>query len=352
MILRNKLAQRGISLHSGYKTPFKTEWAAAKVSSIKGYEAVIQQGKFRKGIHMDNDDKPVGRLLTRREVLTLLGGAGAIAVVGAGFVTKLGALQALGQSATPEATDVLLNCVASPQETEGPYFVDEMLNRSDIRIDPTDNSVQPGVPLQLTMKVYKVDGSSCSPLVGAHVDIWHCNATGSYSDESANNTAGQKWLRGYQVTDEFGSVTFTTIYPGWYRGRTVHIHIKIRTYDANNDKTYEYTSQLFFDDKLSDQIFASTAPYTQHTGRDTTNATDNIFNGASTDGSMAADSGEKMLLTLADDGKGGYTTSTSIGIDMSRTVNDPMAGGGFGGPPPGGFNPPGQSTATATPTSI
>src|SRR5579885_1092877 len=100
---------------------------------------------------MDNDDKPVGRLLTRREVLTLLGGAGAIAVVGAGFVTKLGALQALGQSATSEATDVLLNCVASPQETEGPYFVDEMLNRSDIRIDPTDNSVQPGVPLQLTM---------------------------------------------------------------------------------------------------------------------------------------------------------------------------------------------------------
>ncbi|HVU14209.1 MAG TPA: hypothetical protein VHD90_23180, partial [Phototrophicaceae bacterium] len=162
---------------------------------------------------MDNDDKPVGRLLTRREVLTLLGSAGAVAVVGAGFVTKLGALEAAAQAATPEgtpeATDVLLNCVASPQETEGPYFVDEMLNRSDIRIDPTDNSVQPGVPLQLTMKVYKVDGSTCSPLVGAHVDIWHCNATGLYSDEANNNTVGQKWLRGYQVTDEYGTVTFT-----------------------------------------------------------------------------------------------------------------------------------------------
>lgn len=302
---------------------------------------------------MDNDDKPVGRLLTRREVLTLLGSAGAVAVVGAGFVTKLGALEAAAQAATPEATDVLLNCFASPQETEGPYFVDEMLNRSDIRIDPTDNSVQPGVPLQLTMKVYKVDGSTCSPLVGAHVDIWHCNATGLYSDEANNNTVGQKWLRGYQVTDEYGTVTFTTIYPGWYQGRTVHIHTKIRTYDSDSNVTYEYTSQLFFNDDLSDQIYASTAPYTEHTGRDTTNATDSIFNGASTDGSMDSGSGEKMLLTLADDGSDGYTTTFSIGIDTSRTVSDPMAGGGGGfGGPPGGFNPPGQSDATATPTSI
>ncbi|HVU13166.1 MAG TPA: hypothetical protein VHD90_17930, partial [Phototrophicaceae bacterium] len=143
----------------------------------------------------------------------------------------------------------------------------------------------------------------------------------------------------------------TTIYPGWYQGRTVHIHTKIRTYDENNNKTYEYTSQLFFNDDLSDQIYASTAPYTEHTGRDTTNATDDIFNGASTDGSMDSGSGEKMLLTLTADGNGGYTTSISIGIDMTRTATDNMAGGGAGGPP-GGFNPPGQSDATATPTSI
>ena len=302
---------------------------------------------------MDNDDKPVGRILTRREVLTLLGGAGAVAIVGTGFITKLGVLQTATEAATPEATDsILLNCVASPQMTEGPYFVDEMLNRSDIRIDPTDNSVQAGVPLQLEIKVYKVDGSTCSPVKGAHVDIWHCNATGSYSDESANNTVGQKWLRGYQETDEFGSVKFTTIYPGWYSGRTVHIHMKVRTYDADNNLTYEYTSQLFFDDDLSDQLFASTTPYTEHTGRDTTNATDNIFNGASTDGSLDSGSGEKMLLTLVDDGNGGYSSTFSLGIDTSLTATDNMAGGGNGGPggaPPGGR--PGQATATATPSA-
>ncbi|MBI1258164.1 MAG: hypothetical protein GC204_11895 [Chloroflexi bacterium] len=305
---------------------------------------------------MDNDDKPVGRILSRREVLTLLGGAGAVAVVGTGFITQLGILKASAQAATPEATDsILLNCIASPQMTEGPYFVDEMLNRADIRIDPTDNSVQDGIPLQLEIKVYKVDGATCSPLSGAHVDIWHCNATGLYSDESANNTVGQKWLRGYQVTDEYGAVKFTTIYPGWYSGRTVHIHMKVRTYDADNNVTYEYTSQLFFDDDLSDQIFASTAPYTQHSGRDTTNATDNIFNGASTDGSTSSASGEQTLLTMADDGDGGYTTSISIGIDTSLTAVDNMAGGGGpGGAPPGGGGPggrPGQPPVTATPSA-
>ena len=306
---------------------------------------------------MDNDDKPVGRILTRREVLTLLGGAGVVAVVGTGFITRLGVLQASAQDVTPSAaaTDsILLNCIASPQMTEGPYFVDEMLNRADIRIDPTDNLVQAGIPLQLEVKVYKVDGSTCSPLSGAHVDIWHCNATGLYSDESANNTVGQKWLRGYQVTDEYGAVKFTTIYPGWYQGRTVHIHMKIRTYDADNNVTYEYTSQMFFDDALSDQLFASTAPYTQHTGRNTTNATDSIFNGASTDGSTTTSSGEQMLLALTEDGDGGYTTSISIGIDTSLTAVDNTAGGGPGGAPPGGGRPggrPGQASATATPSS-
>jgi protocatechuate 3,4-dioxygenase beta subunit len=304
---------------------------------------------------MDNDDKPVGRILTRREVLSLLGGAGTVAIVGSGFITKLGVFQASAQAATPEATDsILLNCVASPQQTEGPYFVDEMLNRSDIRSDPTDNSVQEGIPLALELKIYKVDGSTCSPLTGAHVDIWHCNATGLYSDESNNNTVGQKWLRGYQVTDEYGAVKFLTIYPGWYQGRTVHIHMKVRTYDADNNVTYEYTSQLFFDDTLSDQIFASAVPYTQHTGRDTTNATDGIFNGASTDGSMDSGSGEKMLLTLTNDGNGGYTSTFSIGIDTTLTVTDNMAGGGPGGAPPGGGRPgtrPGQPAATATPSA-
>src|SRR5689334_14066113 len=106
---------------------------------------------------------------------------------------------ALGQTATPVATAAspVFDCVASPSMTEGPYFVDEMLKRIDIRTDPTDNTVRQGVPLHLQIAVFSVNGSICAPLKGAQIDIWHCDAEGLYSDESANNTVGKKFLRGY-----------------------------------------------------------------------------------------------------------------------------------------------------------
>src|SRR5437667_172656 len=100
-----------------------------------------------------------------------------------------------------------------------------MLNRSDIRIDPADGSTRPGTLLTLAITVTNV-GSTCTPLAGAHVDIWHCDASGLYSDEQANNTVGKKFLRGYQIADDNGAVNFTTVYPGWYNGRTVHIHVR------------------------------------------------------------------------------------------------------------------------------
>src|SRR5712692_4995630 len=118
---------------------------------------------------------------------------------------------ALQQTATPAATiaPTALACVASPSMTEGPYFVDEMLKRVDIRTDPTDNSVKPGIPLKLTIGVFSVSGSVCTPLKGTQIDIWHCDAAGLYSDEAANNTVGKKFLRGYQLTDDNGLVNFT-----------------------------------------------------------------------------------------------------------------------------------------------
>ena len=96
--------------------------------------------------------------------------------------------------------------LGSPSLTEGPYFVDEMLNRSDIRIEPSDGSIKEGALLQLTFHVTQVDGDTCKALEGAQVDVWHCDASGLYSDESINNTAGQKFLRGYQVTDKLGPI--------------------------------------------------------------------------------------------------------------------------------------------------
>src|SRR5262249_2055238 len=109
----------------------------------------------------------------------------------------------------------------------------------------------------------------------AYVDIWHCDAGGSYSDEAANNTVGQKYLRGYQVTDENGEARFTTIYPGWYSGRTVHIHFKVRLFDGDT-RAYEFTSQLFFDDSLTSQIVTE-APYNQRGTPDTSNSRDGIY---------------------------------------------------------------------------
>src|SRR5262249_34901599 len=124
------------------------------------------------------------------------------------------------------ATAAPPTCVVHPQQTEGPYFVDERLLRSDIRSEPSTGAICPGAPLALTFSVGRIDGATCAPLQGALVDIWQCDAQGIYSDVEDNNgffdTRGEKFLRGYQLTDSGGLATFTTIYPGWYSGRTVH----------------------------------------------------------------------------------------------------------------------------------
>src|SRR5205823_1672252 len=148
-----------------------------------------------------------------------------------------------------------------PALTQGPYFVDKQLERSDIRVEPSDNSVKQGVLLNLIFNVSNVSQNTCKPLQGAHVDVWHCDAAGAYSGVSdpGFQTTGQKWLRGYQITDANGAAKFVTIYPGWYSGRTVHIHFMIRT-DPTSETGYEFTSQLFFDEALTDKVHAQ-QPY-------------------------------------------------------------------------------------------
>src|SRR3954452_15618585 len=225
----------------------------------------------RPGMKQDepyDDDLPVGRLLSRREALLALAGAGAaVALVGCGMSSSspsTAQVTATSGAATTTASGNTPACVARPALTEGPYFVDERLNRSDIRTDPSDGSVKEGVPLDLVFNVSRsASNSSCTPLAGAVVNVWQCDALGQYSDvrDTAEgfDTRGQKFLRGYQVTDENGTARFTTIYPGWYEGRTVHIHFKIRT-DPDSEQGYEFTSQLYFDDSLTDHVL-SQAPY-------------------------------------------------------------------------------------------
>ncbi|MBW4572713.1 MAG: intradiol ring-cleavage dioxygenase [Tolypothrix carrinoi HA7290-LM1] len=232
---------------------------------------------------MKNNNRQLSQILSRREALALFR-AGVTAMLVVGCIPR--------KSSTAQASSTANNatkpaCVVSPEQTEGPYFVDEKLNRSDIRSDPSDGSMKDGVPLQLTLRVSQVSSTSCTPLKGAIVDIWHCDALGVYSDvnDRSFSTVGKKFLRGYQVTDAQGTVEFTTIYPGWYPGRTVHIHFKVRT-DATSQKSYEFTSQLYFDDSITDRVHAQT-PYASKGQRTLKNAQDGIFQ----------DGGNQLLLT-------------------------------------------------------
>jgi protocatechuate 3,4-dioxygenase beta subunit len=196
-------------------------------------------------------------------------------------------------------------CIVRPEQTEGPYFVDERLNRSDIRSDPSDGSVKDGRPLQLALRVHEIRGDACTPLAGAVVDIWHCDALGVYSDvrDRSFDTRGKKFLRGYQVTDPTGTARFLTIYPGWYPGRAVHIHFKIRT-NPESRRGYEFTSQIYFDDGLSDQVHAQVPYRVKGQGR-LRNQGDGIFQ----------DGGEQLTLQLVKEAQG-YAGVFDIGLQM------------------------------------
>jgi protocatechuate 3,4-dioxygenase beta subunit len=194
-------------------------------------------------------------------------------------------------------TPSLIEYEGTPQQTEGPYFVDGMPNRSDIRSDPSDGSVQQGIPLHLIIHVYGLhENGSCAPLEGAKVDIWHANSQGIYSGIADQGTIGKKFLRGYQLTDNNGTAKFTTIYPGWYQGRAIHIHDKVRTF-SGSEKTLEWTSQLYFDNSINEQVHKQ-PPYSKHGPPDMTNEQDSIYAGPSTDGLIQSNTGKHLMVNL------------------------------------------------------
>lgn len=218
-----------------------------------------------------------------------------------------------GEGAVAPASAAGASCVLAPEVTEGPYWVDERLQRSDVR------GGQEGVPLSLDLYVYRAD-DSCEPHQGAVVDIWHCNAEGLYSDEAVEGTSGQTWLRGYQETDASGKASFTTIFPGWYSGRAVHIHVRVRAFSGSST-TYDFTTQIFFDEADAEAVYA-TSPYSSHgTKANTSNASDSIYR-------QEAQAGNVLMPTLSGNASSGY--SGTVGIGLSGLPASSSSGSGEG----------------------
>ena len=174
------------------------------------------------------------------------------------------------------------SCVLTPEQVEGPYFIDTGFERIDI----TEGSA--GIPLRVQLGV--VDVSGCAPMEGAVVELWHADASGAYSgfDESQGNLSDQTeetFLRGYQTTGANGMVEFQTVYPGWYPGRTPHFHVLALMGDNRLVAT-----QLYFDDALIDRVYQQ-EPYAARGARDTTNADDDVsrIGGASGTGPLLLD---------------------------------------------------------------
>lgn len=183
-------------------------------------------------------------------------------------------------------------CLVLPETTEGPFYFDPELMRDDIT-EGLD-----GLPLTLRVQVVT---ASCAPIPGARVDVWHCDARGDYSgyaNQGTRNTEGETFLRGAQMTDTQGVVTFRTLWPGWYRGRTTHIHYIVYLPDGST-----MTSQIFFDDTISEQIYATQPAYARDNARDMFNADDRI----------AAQAGEGAYAAVTESG-GRYDAALVVGI--------------------------------------
>src|SRR5262245_332691 len=213
---------------------------------------------------MEDQEQDPG--LTRRQTLGIAGAAGSAVVLGGG-AAKLISHMAEDPDAVDAATAAKA-CRLTPEVTEGPFYV--ALNQ--IRRDITEGT--PGVPLTLRIRV--IDIQKCAPIRSAAVDVWHCNATGRYSDEASNGTAGQTFLRGIQRTNKKRNSTFQTVYPVHYVGRATHIHLKVHIGSKARGGTLRgghvcHTGQLFFDESANNGVYAL-SPYNVGAAQRTLNA--------------------------------------------------------------------------------
>lgn len=287
----------------------------------------------------------LNEFLTRREALTAAGAAGAAYLLAPAFPSAV--------ADVPVATAVNKCAKLTPQLTEGPYWVNTMLRRSDVRMNTNGKNKQGGVPLKLYINV--VDSSTdCKPLNGVAVDIWHANAYGLYSDESSQaagggdnssseDTISDNFLRGYQITGEdkglqhrpvAGQASFQTIWPGWYTGRTIHIHVRVRELHSSGATIAGYTTQLFFSDKDNDHVLSGASPYNSRSPQKdpTSDENDTVL--------TSADFATNIVAVNGSIDKG-YETTFNVALTTTETDStgslarpNTSGGGAPGGGPP------------------
>jgi len=268
-------------------------------------------------------DKP--SFATHRRGALALGLAGA-----AGFGCSRG-----GQAQPVAQAQGAGQCLTlTAQSTEGPFYFDPKLVRADI------TEGRPGVPIRMRLQV--IDAESCQPLARARVDVWHADAVGYYSgypgqsDTGIVDTSGKTFMRGTQVADAEGRVQFLSVFPGWYRGRTAHVHFKVLLEDRSLA-----TGQLFLPDALAEYIYVNVPEYRRGRQRDTVNLTDSI----------AREAGRTAMADVREE-EGYYAVSLTIAVSRAARAaqergGPPLGERGPGGPGPSGLSLSGENRVRA-----
>jgi protocatechuate 3,4-dioxygenase beta subunit len=225
--------------------------------------------------------------LSRRGSLVRLGGFLATAVGAAGL--KIETSEGAGPAAVASGA---VSCVLTPEQTEGPYYIPNEALRRNI------TEGRPGTPLLL--RAFVVNASTCKPIKSAAVDIWHADAGGVYSG-FGSGAGSRTFMRGIQRTNAKGLALFRTVYPGWYQGRTVHIHVKVHL-----GGNVVHTGQLYFPDPTTDLVYRK-APYNTRPNRDVRNATDSVYR----------DGGKSSVVRVRKSSAGDYVGTITMGVQRS-----------------------------------
>jgi protocatechuate 3,4-dioxygenase beta subunit len=270
-----------------------------------------------------NDNSETSTKIDRRDALTALGAIGPLLLLGCSSsdTAVTGVADASGEDATGDTSATSDTgattsgdagaCHEIPDETGGPYpDVDGMISNATYKRQNIAEGLQ-GTPLTLTLQVLDVS-KGCAPIVGARVIIWHCDANGVYSEYASTMNSDQAqddigtttttYLRGWQVTDSNGRVTFTTIYPGWYLPRVTHIHVMV--YNPSDLSTPVKTTQFAFPDATNGSVYDQATLYPKGQNS-TTNATDQVF----------GSSEEYLVAAVTGNATSGYAASLPVGLE-------------------------------------